>query len=107
MTISVPAPKLILVLGHFIVTIGTFSLALVALDPTVTVALIGAAASVISSSIWGWTNRSKIVKVEQHVDGMNTQLRQQRNDANTRADISEGKASGKAEARTEAKEDKS
>jgi hypothetical protein len=85
---------------------GTIAAVVTAMDPTVKVALISAVASVISSSIWGWANHNKIAGVEKKADGMMSAMKQERDAATTRADISEGKATGRADARVEAIEDK-
>jgi hypothetical protein len=50
--------------------------------------------SIVSSFIWGWTNRKKIVSIEQNTNHKLDQLLDQRNAATTRADLAEGHAAG-------------
>jgi hypothetical protein len=50
--------------------------------------------SIISSFIWGWTNRRKINTIEQNTNNKLDQILDQRNAASTRADRAEGHAEG-------------
>lgn len=50
--------------------------------------------SIISSFIWGWTNRKKIVTIEKNTNNKLDMLLDQRNAATTRADVAEGHAAG-------------
>lgn len=50
--------------------------------------------SLVSSFVWGWVNHGKLSTVEKYTNDMNTELRQQRNAAATRADTAEGQLQG-------------
>lgn len=68
--------------------------AVVVLDPTVQVAIIGAIPALVSSFIWGWVNHRKISVVEVNTNDKLTKLLEQRNAATTRADFAEGRQEG-------------
>lgn len=50
--------------------------------------------SIVSSFIWGWTNRKKIVTIEKNTNNKLDELLGQRNAAATRADMHEGELKG-------------
>lgn len=50
--------------------------------------------SIVSSFIWGWTNRKKINTIEQNTNNKLDQILLERNLATTRADSAEGQIAG-------------
>jgi hypothetical protein len=69
---------------------------------TIIIAFIAAVPPTVSSIMWGWVNHSKISTVEKQTNDMNTELRNQRNAASTRADTAEGKLQGQLDERARA-----
>jgi uncharacterized membrane protein len=78
-------------------TVGTF---IVAMDPTVKVAIIVSVPPTISALMWGWVNHSKISTVEVNTNSTLSQLREQIKKLLIEKDLATSRAD-RAEARTE------
>lgn len=67
---------------------------IIAMEPTVKVAIIAAIPPLVSSFLWGWANHRKISTVEVNTNDKLTRLLQTQQAASTRADHAEGQIAG-------------
>jgi hypothetical protein len=64
------------------------------MSPTVEVAIISSIPSTIVALAYGYAIYRKAKAIEVNTNSMNTELRKQRNEASSRADLAEGKLAG-------------
>lgn len=74
--------------------LGMAAAAVIAMDPTVKVAIIAAIPPTISAFLWGWVNNKKLTTVEKNTNNKLDQVLDQRNAAVSRADKLQGQIEG-------------